>query len=156
ATHADTDGGRAGRSSSAAEAVPAPGAHACGAGVLRDPDGPLGLQGRKEQLAPRAPSHGRRGRQVSLPASPARAAEARSRSGRQQPFPGSSTGTFAASSASQAAALPSDGARQSPRGLSDPPELIFGPFGTAERLNWLNAKNRFRNTSSHWRISARS
>jgi len=46
------------------------------------------------------------------------------------------------SSASQASALPSLGARQSPRGLKDPPELIFGPLGTAERLNWLIVKKR--------------
>jgi hypothetical protein len=29
----------------------------------------------------------------------------------------------------------SDGARQSPRGDSDPPDEIFGPLGSAERLN---------------------
>ena len=57
---------------------------------------------------------------------------------------------------SQALALPSDGARQSPRGDSEPPALTFGPFGIAERLNWLNAKKRRRNTSSQWRIVARS
>ena len=44
-------------------------------------------------------------------------------------------GTFCASSASQTSALPSDGARQSPRGDSEPPEEIFGPFGSADRLN---------------------
>ena len=65
-------------------------------------------------------------------------------------------GTLRSSSASQALALPSDGARQSPRGDSDPPALTFGPFGIADRLNWLNAKKRRRNTSSHWRIVARS
>ena len=43
----------------------------------------------------------------------------------------------ASSSASQASGLPSDGARQSPRGDSEPPDEIFGPLGSAERLNWL-------------------
>ena len=62
----------------------------------------------------------------------------------------------ASSSASHAEAFPSDGARQSPRGESDPPALTFGPFGTAERLNCENPKKRFRNTSSQRRISARS
>ena len=32
-------------------------------------------------------------------------------------------------SASQTAAFPSEGARQSPRGLSEPPADTFGPFG---------------------------
>ena len=41
------------------------------------------------------------------------------------------------SSASHTSGLPSDGARQSPRGDSEPPEEIFGPLGSAERLNWL-------------------
>ena len=31
----------------------------------------------------------------------------------------------------------SDGARQSPRGDSDPPWETLGPLGIAERLNWL-------------------
>ena len=44
------------------------------------------------------------------------------------------SGTFS-SSASQAAASPSLGARQSPRGESEPPEPTFGAFGTQERLN---------------------
>src|SRR6266567_3974268 len=54
-------------------------------------------------------------------------------------------GTFRSRSSSQAAALESEGARQSPRGDSDPPAETFGPFGIAERLNWLNAKKRRRN-----------
>ncbi len=29
---------------------------------------------------------------------------------------------------------------QSPRGDSEPPDETFGPFGTAERLNWLVSK----------------
>src|SRR5579872_841891 len=65
-------------------------------------------------------------------------------------------GTFLSSSASQALALPSDGARQSPRGDSEPPALTFGPFGMADRLNWLNAKKRRMNTSSQRLIVARS
>src|SRR4051812_31967162 len=65
-------------------------------------------------------------------------------------------GTLRSRSSSQAAALPSDGARQSPRGDSEPPATTFGPFGIAERLNWLNAKKRFRNPPSHFRMSARA
>ena len=53
----------------------------------------------------------------------------------------------ASSSASQTSGLPSDGARQSPRGDSEPPEEIFGPLGRAERLNWL-VKKRRRNSAS--------
>jgi hypothetical protein len=45
------------------------------------------------------------------------------------------SGTLAFNSSSQTRALPSEGARQSPRGDSDPPDDIFGPFGSAERLN---------------------
>src|SRR5258708_956832 len=62
-------------------------------------------------------------------------------------------GTFA-SSASQASALPSDGARQSPRGESEPPEPTFGALGATLRLNWLR-KKRLRNTPSHLRIAGR-
>jgi len=40
----------------------------------------------------------------------------------------------------------SDGARQSPRGDSEPPEETWGPFGMAGRVNWLVAKNRTTNT----------
>ena len=47
-------------------------------------------------------------------------------------------------SSSQMRADRSDGARQSPRGDSEPPADTFGPFGIAERLNWLNWKNRRR------------
>ena len=56
-------------------------------------------------------------------------------------------------SASQTSGLPSEGARQSPRGDSEPPDEIFGPLGNAERLNWL-AKKRRRNSSSQRWISA--
>jgi len=45
---------------------------------------------------------------------------------------------------SHAAASPSLGARQSPRGESDPPEPTLGPLGMQERLNWLVWKNRWR------------
>lgn len=34
------------------------------------------------------------------------------------------------------------GARQSPRGESEPPEPTLGPSGSAERLNWLILKKR--------------
>ena len=57
-------------------------------------------------------------------------------------------------SSSQIRADMSEGARQSPRGDSDPPADTFGPLGIAERLNWLNSKNRCANTSSQCRISA--
>ena len=50
------------------------------------------------------------------------------------------SGTLSANSASQTLASRSEGARQSPRGDSEPPEEIFGPFGSAERLNWLAKK----------------
>ena len=43
-----------------------------------------------------------------------------------------------------AAASLSLGARQSPRGESDPPEPTLGPLGMQERLNWLVWKNRWR------------
>ena len=46
------------------------------------------------------------------------------------------------------------GARQSPRGDSEPPEPTFGALGSAERLNWLVWKKRSRNTSSQCLISA--
>ncbi|MFY9628388.1 MAG: hypothetical protein WAK03_09600, partial [Methylocystis sp.] len=45
-------------------------------------------------------------------------------------------------SASHALAEESLGARQSPRGESEPPELTLGPFGIAVRLNWLVSKKR--------------
>jgi hypothetical protein len=53
---------------------------------------------------------------------------------RPHPVQGTS-GTFARSSLSQAADEPSLGARQSPRGDSEPPVPTFGAFGIAERLN---------------------
>src|SRR5207245_8944804 len=56
---------------------------------------------------------------------------------------------------SHASALPSEGARQSPRGESEPPEPTFGAFGTALRLYWLIWKKRLRNTPSHLRMRAR-
>src|SRR5205085_11996590 len=67
----------------------------------------------------------------------------------------SESGTLRSNSSSQTAACASDGARQSPRGDKEPPEEIFGPFGNAERLNWLCSKNRTRKTRSHFLISAR-
>ena len=71
-------------------------------------------------------------------------------------FVRSGAGTLARNSSSHAVAGESLGARQSPLGESDPPELTFGPFGTAERLNWLVSKNRLANTLSHFLMSARS
>ena len=59
------------------------------------------------------------------------------------------SGTWSVNSFSQTVASESLGARQSLRGDSDPPDPTFGAFGNADRLNWLNSKNRFRNTSSH-------
>ena len=41
-------------------------------------------------------------------------------------------------SSSHTRAPMSDGARQSPRGDSDPPWDTLGPLGSADRLNWLN------------------
>src|SRR5688572_30646955 len=65
-------------------------------------------------------------------------------------------GTLRSSSSSQTSASESLGARQSPRGESDPPEPTLGPLGTAERLNWLVWKKRKRKTRSHFLIVARS
>ena len=48
------------------------------------------------------------------------------------------SGTSRSISSNQILADMSDGARQSPRGDSDPPCRYLGPFGSAERLNWLN------------------
>jgi len=56
--------------------------------------------------------------------------------------PHSLSGTSASSSSSHTLALASDGARQSPRGDSEPPDEILGPLGSAERLNWLSSKKR--------------
>ena len=50
------------------------------------------------------------------------------------------SGSAASSSASQTRALPSLGARQSPRGDSDPAGDTLGPLGIAVRLNCANAK----------------
>src|SRR4051812_27238896 len=58
------------------------------------------------------------------------------------------------SALSQTSALPSEGARQSPRGESEPPEPTFGAFGMALRLYWLIWKKRRRNTPSHLRMEA--
>src|SRR6516164_3046870 len=66
------------------------------------------------------------------------------------------SGTFSRSSRSHGSASESLGARQSPRGDNEPPEPTLGPFGMAERLNWLVLKKRTRNTSSHFLIAARS
>ena len=54
-----------------------------------------------------------------------------------------SSGT-ASSSFSHTVASESLGARQSPRGESDPPEPTLGAFGATERLNWLVWKKRCR------------
>ena len=45
------------------------------------------------------------------------------------------------------------GARQSPRGESEPPEPTFGALGIAVRLNWLVWKKRSRKTPSQCLIS---
>src|SRR5215217_76075 len=65
-------------------------------------------------------------------------------------------GTFRLSSSSHTVASESLGARQSPRGESEPPEPTFGPLGIAERLNWLVLKKRHRKTSIHRLMVARS
>src|SRR4051812_42823854 len=65
-------------------------------------------------------------------------------------------GTVRSSSSSQTSADESLGARQSPRGDSDPPEPTLGALGMAERLNWLVWKKRNRNTRSHFLIAGRS
>src|SRR5690606_11922494 len=67
-----------------------------------------------------------------------------------------SRGTFFCSSSSHTSATASDGARQSPRGLSAPPEETFGPLGMALRLNWLNSKKRLRKFSSQCVMVGRS
>jgi hypothetical protein len=55
--------------------------------------------------------------------------------------------TWSSSSSRKGVAVPSEGARQSPRGDRAPPPETFGPFGMAERLNWLKPKKRHRNSS---------
>src|SRR3954471_19603168 len=62
---------------------------------------------------------------------------------------------FSSSSPSQTTASESLGARQSPRGDSEPPEPTFGPFGTQERLNWLVLKKRQRKVP-RWRLMSAS
>src|SRR5215471_773668 len=64
------------------------------------------------------------------------------------------SGTPASSSSSHIVALASEGARQSPRGDKEPPDEIFGPLGSAERLNWLSWKKRYKKMRSHCLISA--
>ena len=54
---------------------------------------------------------------------------------RQAASAGQSSGTSRSISSSQVRADMSDGARQSPRGDSDPPADTLGPLGTADRLN---------------------
>src|ERR1700736_2077635 len=66
-----------------------------------------------------------------------------------QPEPKSESGTLGSRSSSHTVATASLGARQSPRGESEPPEPTLGPFGIADRLNWLNSKKRCRNTRIH-------
>ena len=51
--------------------------------------------------------------------------------------PAAGSGTLRRNSSSQMVASASLGARQSPRGDSEPPEPTLGPLGMAERLNWL-------------------
>jgi len=53
-------------------------------------------------------------------------------------------------------ALPSEGARQSPRGDRDPPVTTLGPLGRADRLNWLVWKKRIRNLCSQALMVGRS
>ena len=67
----------------------------------------------------------------------------------------SQSGTFRRSSSSHTAPVLSLGARQSPRGESEPPEPTLGEFGMAVRLNWLMRKKRSRKTPSQCLISAR-
>jgi hypothetical protein len=52
-------------------------------------------------------------------------------------------------------ALASLGARQSPRGDSEPPEPIFGELGTQDRLNWLVVKKRCKKVRRCLLISAK-
>src|SRR5690606_36098494 len=66
------------------------------------------------------------------------------------------SGTFASSSSSHTRAVLSEGARQSPRGDSEPPVTTFGPFGRAERLNCEVWKKRTRNFRSQCLMVGRS
>jgi hypothetical protein len=72
------------------------------------------------------------------------------------PVPDCGQGTLFSSSSIHTSAVESLGARQSPRGDSDPPDPTLGAFGMADRLNWLVWKNRNRNTRSHFLIVGRS
>lgn len=56
---------------------------------------------------------------------------------------------IASRASSQVLACASLGARQSPRGDNDPPELTLGPLGAAVRLNWLVVKNRFKKSQAN-------
>src|SRR6516164_9687353 len=71
-----------------------------------------------------------------------RTAGSRSQSSKSNSAAHSQSGTPASSSSSHTVAFASDGARQSPRGDNEPPDEIFGPLGSAERLNWLSWKKR--------------
>jgi len=64
--------------------------------------------------------------------------------------------TTRSSSASHTVARASLGARQSPRGESEPPEPTLGPLGMADRLNWLIWKKRNRKTRNQCRMVGRS
>ena len=66
------------------------------------------------------------------------------------------SGTFSSNSFSHTVASESLGARQSPRGDREPPEPTLGPLGTAERLNWLVWKKRYRKRRSHFLMVAKS
>ena len=72
-----------------------------------------------------------------LPTDLPRSASTSTRQSRPVP-PAQASGTSRSISSSQTLADMSDGARQSPRGDSAPPEDTLGPLGSAERLNWLN------------------
>ena len=63
--------------------------------------------------------------------------------------------THRAQARSQGAHDESDGARQSPRGLNDPPSPTFGAFGTHVRLNCDVKKNRLKNVRWCFRISTK-
>ena len=112
-----------------------------------------------EGLADETPAPPRRRRRRLRPPRPRRRRHRRPRdrlAARLVPDAAQASAPKRSSSASQTSALPSDGARQSPRGDSEPPAATFGPFGSAERLNCANAKKRRQKTSSQRRISGRS
>ena len=60
----------------------------------------------------------------------------------KNPYFAAGPGTLFSSSSSHTSAVESLGARQSPRGDSEPPEPTLGALGMAERLNWLVWKKR--------------